>query len=58
MGLINKAIGVYKRYGFSGFMTKLNEKMQSPMRSYGKRVKEFMPTTVSTIRILKQKISV
>ena len=44
MGLINKAIGVYKRYGFSGFMTKLNEKMQSPMRSYGKRVKEFMPT--------------
>ena len=44
MGLINKALGVYKRYGLLGFMLKLNEKIQSPMRSYGKRVREFMPT--------------
>lgn len=44
MGLINKALGVYQRYGFLGFMIKLSEKIQSPMRSYGKRVHEFMPT--------------
>lgn len=44
MGLINKALGVYKRYGFFGFITKLNEKIQSPMRSYGKNVAAFLPT--------------
>ncbi len=44
MGIVSKTVGVYKRYGLKGFCTKLNEKISSPMRTYGKRVAEFLPT--------------
>lgn len=44
MGIVSKTIGVYKRYGLKGFCTKLNEKISSPMRDYGRRVTEFLPT--------------
>lgn len=44
MGIVSKAVGVYKRYGLSGFIIKLNEKIQSPMRSYSKRAADFLPT--------------
>lgn len=44
MGIVNKVVGVYKRYGFMGFCTKLDEKLKSPVRDYGKRVAEFLPT--------------
>lgn len=44
MGIVNKVAGVYKRYGFMGFCTKLDEKLKSPVRDYGKRVTEFLPT--------------
>ena len=43
MGIVSKTVGVYKRYGLKGFCTKLNEKISSPMRTYGNRVAEFLP---------------
>ena len=43
MGIVSKTVGVYKRYGLKGFCNKLNEKLSSPMRDYGKRVAEFLP---------------
>ena len=44
MGLVNKTVGVYKRYGLKGFCTKLGEKLTSPMRAYTKNVSSFLPT--------------
>ena len=44
MGVISKAKGVYKRYGFAGFCNKLSEKLQSPTRDYHKNRKKYLPS--------------
>jgi len=50
MGITKKVLGVYKRYGFRGFCTKLSEKINAPVRSYTKKVEEFLPTSEELLK--------
>lgn len=44
MSKVSKVKGIYKRYGFWGFLNKLMEKLSSPVRSYDAKLDSFFPT--------------
>lgn len=44
MSKLQKVLDIYKRYGFSGFFNKLDEKLHAPYRDYNKRIAEYLPS--------------
>lgn len=44
MSKLQKVLDIYKRYGFSGFFNKLDEKLRAPYRDYNEHIAEYLPS--------------
>lgn len=45
-----KALDIYRRYGFRGFLNKLSEKLQAPYRDYNEKIAEYLPSSEEIAR--------